>query len=120
MLRARGVQTGLLIGVWWACDRAARALHAPVPGAVLGLGLLLLLLGTGRLPIRALQHSTRWLIGEMLLFFIPPMVSLLDYPQFLGWLGVKLIVAIAAGTLAVMVATAATIEIGHRALRPRR
>lgn len=120
LIRAQLVQTGFLIGVWWVCEWAKRKVGLPVPGAVLGLALLLLLLGTGRLPIRAIQHSTKWLVGEMLLFFIPPMLSLLDYPQFLGWLGLKLLFAIAAGTLVVMVATALTIEICHWALRPQR
>jgi holin-like protein len=120
LIRARVVQTGLLIGFWWACEWLKRKTGAPVPGSVIGLALMLLLLGTGRLPIRAIQHGTKWLVGEMLLFFVPPMLSLLNYPQFLGWLGLKLVFAIAVGTLAVMVATAMTIELCHWALRPQR
>jgi holin-like protein len=112
--------SALLIGFWAGCEAIKHATGAPVPGSVLALAILLFLLCAGWLPLRAVQHGTRWLIGEMLLFFVPPMLSLLNYPQFFGLLGLKLIFAIVVSTLLVMVVTALTIEVAHGFLHPRR
>lgn len=120
LLRRRTFQTVGLVGFWGFCEWAKQITRTPIPGAVIGLMLLIVLLGTGWLPIRAIQHGTKLLMGEMLLFFVPPMLSLLDYPQFLGILGLKLLVAISLGTLGVMLATALTIECCHWAIQSRR
>lgn len=120
LLGVRAQQSALLIGFWEGCEWIKRKTCAPVPGSVIALAILLILLCTGWLPLRAIHHSTKWLIGEMLLFFVPPMMSLLNYPQFFGLVGLKLIFTIAVSTLLVMVVTALTIEICHGVLYPRR
>lgn len=114
LVRVRVLQAGLLMGFWAAGEGLVRITGLPVPGPVVGLFLALAALASGRLPVRSLRHGSDWLIAEMLLFFIPPMLSLLDYPQFLGLLGLKILAAILLGILAVMVTTALTIEAFHR------
>ena len=60
-----------LAALWWASDLVMRWLHLPVPGSVAGLGILVLLLRTGLLPLAWVKEGADWLLAEMLLFFIP-------------------------------------------------
>ncbi|MNJ49494.1 holin-like protein [compost metagenome] len=62
----------------------------PIPGGVMGLALLLM--------------------AEMLLFFIPALMSLLDYGSLLRDDGWRILLVIAVSTLMVMVMTAVTVE----------
>ena len=106
------------MGFWQAGSCAARLVGIAIPGPILGLFLVLFLLGAGWLPLKAVSHGARWLLGDMLLFFMPPTLALLDHARFFGLLGLKLLVAIIAGTVIVMTVTALTIEVCHRLVRP--
>jgi holin-like protein len=120
-LRAnRIVQALLLIAFWQIGDAVARASGLPIPGAILGLFLVLGLLGTGRLRLQTVDRGAAWFVGEMLLFFVPPVLAVLDHPELLGVLGLKLLAAIVVGTLIVMTVTAVTIDVCYRLLVPAR
>lgn len=120
LVRARIFQAVLLLGFWQLGEWITQACHLPVPGAITALFVVLALLGLGWLPLQRIQHGSTWFIGEMLLFFVPPLLALLDYPQFFGLLGLKLLVAIIAGTLIVMTVTALTVEVCSRFLSARK
>ena len=111
LVRARVLQILLLAGLWQVGEFASRGLGLPIPGSVFALFLTLILLAAGWLPLNCLHHGAQWLIGEMLLFFVPPLMALRDYPQFWGLLGLKLLAAIVIGIVAVMGATALTVEV---------
>ena len=92
----------------------ANAAGLPVPGGVIGMALVLALLASGQLRIRNVHRGASWLLGEMLLFFVPAVMSLLDHREFLGVLGAKLLVVILLGTALVMAGTALTIDLCYR------
>lgn len=108
------IQAGFFIAVWWACDALAAILHLPLPGGVLGLVVVTALLLAGWLPEARIDSGARLLLGEMLLFFTPPLMAVLNHPELLGWTGLKLAAIIVLGTLVVMLAVAAVVE---RAIR---
>ena len=54
------------------------------------------------------------LLTDMLVFFVPAVPAVLDHPEFLGWLGVKIVAVIAMGTIIVMAITAMTVELACR------
>lgn len=83
----------------------------PIPGGVMGLGLLLLLFACGMLKPATLQLGAGWLMAEMLLFFIPALMSLLDYGSLVRSEGWRILLVIAVSTLMVMVVTAVTVEL---------
>lgn len=117
LLRRQPVlQVLLLLGLWWLTDAAARALALPVPGSVIGLGLLLALLASGALPAACLQRGAGFLTGHLMLFFIPPMLALRDHPELLSATGAKLLLAVGLGTLAVMAGTGLVVELAMRRL----
>ncbi|GLH74322.1 hypothetical protein GETHLI_28240 [Geothrix limicola] len=104
------VQVLGLVALWWAADQAARGLHLPIPGSVLALGALVLLLHTGLLPLAWIKEGADWLLAEMLLFFIPAVVAVVQYPSVILKAGWQLLVVILVGTVAVMVGTALVVE----------
>lgn len=119
--KSRIAQVFVLVSFWQAGDGLSRVLHLPIPGAVIGLFLVLGLLGMGWLKLGAVRRGANWFVGEMLLFFVPPVLAVLDHPEFASWLGVKLLAAIVLGTGVVMAVTAITVEVCHRwllAVRP--
>ena len=58
-----------------------------------------------------LQLGAGWLMAEMLLFFIPALMSLLDYGSLLRSEGWRILLVIGSSTLLVMVFTALTVEL---------
>jgi len=112
--RSRVLQIALIVLFALLGQVLAKALGLPVPGGVIGMALVLALLATRRLRVRNVHRGASWLLAEMLLFFVPAVMSLLDHREFLGMLGVKLLVVILLGTAMVMAGTALTIDLCYR------
>jgi holin-like protein len=96
---------GCQLANWW---------HWPIPGGVIGLALLLLAFAFGWVKPAALQLGAGLLLAEMLLFFIPALMSLLDYGTLLRTEGWRIMLVIGVSTLLVMVVTAFTVELACR------
>lgn len=92
----------------------ADALGLPVPGGVIGMALVLLLLATRRLRVRNVHRGASWLLGEMLLFFIPAVLAVVQYRELVRHQGWRICAVIALSTLAVMVVTALVVEQVYR------
>ncbi len=108
--QSRLIQAALLAGGWWLCDKAVRFLALPVPSGIVGLVILLALLQSGRLRTTWVRRGTLGLLDHMVLFFVPAVIALLNHPELLGVVGVKLLAVIAFSTLSVMVGTAFAVE----------
>ena len=103
-------QVGVLIAAWWLADEAAAALHLPFSGGVVGLFVLVALLLAGWVRPAAIELGANWLLANMLLFFIPLVVSVVQFTQLLKAQGLMLFVNIGLGFASVMLATALTVE----------
>lgn len=112
--RSRVLQICLLVLFSLLGQALAQVLGLPVPGGVIGMALVLFLLATRRLRVCNVHRGASWLLGEMLLFFVPAVMSLLDHREFLGLLGLKLLAVILLGTALVMTGTALTIDLCYR------
>ncbi len=82
----------------------------PLPSGVLGLGFLLLLLALNWLPERFIAIGATWLVSELLLFFIPPVVASINYAPILEQYGANLVLTLVLGSVSVMVLTGFTID----------
>lgn len=96
--------------LWLLADLLSRRFLPWVPGSVLGMALLLALLASGLVKPGWLAAGTAWLLGELLLFFIPAVIAIVDYGDFVRLYGVVLLFVIVVSTLAVMAATALAVE----------
>ena len=105
------VELATLCALFLLGGQLAAWLGWPIPGGVMGLALLLILFASGVLKPAMLQLGAGWLMAEMLLFFIPALMSLLDYGALIRDEGWRILLVIAVSTLMVMVVTALTVEL---------
>ncbi|MGA9096025.1 CidA/LrgA family protein [Pseudomonas putida] len=105
------VELAVLCTLFLLGGQVASWLGWPIPGGVMGLALLLILFASGVLKPATLQLGAGWLMAEMLLFFIPALMSLLDYGALIREEGWRILLVIAVSTLMVMVVTAMTVEL---------
>lgn len=103
-------QVGVLIVAWWLADQLGRALHLPFSGGVVGMLVLVGLLLAGWVRPASVQLGANWLLANMLLFFIPLVVSVVQFTELLRQQGLTLLLDIGLGFACVMLATAFTVE----------
>ena len=99
-----------MIAAWWLADEAAASLHLPFSGGVVGLFVLVALLLSGWVRPAAIELGANWLLANMLLFFIPLVVSVVQFTHLLKTQGLTLFLDIGLGFASVMLATAFTVE----------
>ena len=104
------LQLGLMVGFWLAGEGLVRLLSLPVPGGLVGLAAVLLLLVTRSLSATGLRRGAQWLLADMLLFFVPAVLAVLDHREFLGLMGLKILCVIVLSTALVMVVTATVVD----------
>ncbi len=104
------VELAALIAIWWIAGRLGTLLHLPLPGSLLGLFLLLAALALRLIHPNRLRRGSNLLLRHLILFFIPPMMVLLDHPEMIGGLGIKLLAIIVIGTVSVMTATGLVVQ----------
>lgn len=113
-------QVLLLGGIWWIAERLASLLALPLSGGIVGLGLLVALLLSGVVKPAWVEAGAELILGNMLLYFIPLVVSVVQYTDLLEHEGLKLLVAIGGGFLSVMLVTACVVELICQQIRKRR
>ena len=107
-------QVLLIVGLWIGAEWLVQATHLPIPSGIVGMMILLLLLGRQWVAPQTVSKGARWLLAEMLLFFVPAAMIVIQNPQLFGTLGLKLLLVIVVGTVLVMAATALTIDLLFR------
>jgi putative effector of murein hydrolase LrgA (UPF0299 family) len=113
----------LLVLLQWLGDLAAAALRLPVPGMVLGLGVLLALLalrahrhGPARAVPEGLDTVARGLHANLGLLFVPAGVGILAYRGVLAAEGPAILVAILGSTVIGIATTAVIASFAPRAV----
>jgi holin-like protein len=112
--RNEPLQLGLLLAFWLAGQGVVKLADLPVPGGVVGMLVVLLLFATGRLSVISIRRGAEWFIGDMVLFFIPAVLAVLDHRELLGLVGLKVLAVIVGSTLAVMGVTGLTVDLCYR------
>ncbi|MGF6112881.1 CidA/LrgA family protein [Pseudomonas frederiksbergensis] len=111
-------ELAVLLAIYLLGCQLAAWFSWPIPGGVIGMALLLLAFACGWVKPAALQMGAGLLMAEMLLFFIPALMSLLDYGGLLRDDGWRILLVIGVSTLMVMLVTAFTVELVVRLRRP--
>ncbi|WP_407174740.1 CidA/LrgA family protein [Bradyrhizobium sp. STM 3562] len=112
--RSRLLQIALMGAFWLAGEEIARICGLPVPGGIVGMALALAVLCARGLKVASMKRGADWLLAEMLLFFVPAVLALLDHREFMGLLGLKILAIILVSTTAVMCVTALTVDFCYR------
>ena len=104
------LQLGLYIGVFVACEQLVNWLRLPLPANIVGMVLMLVLIVTRIVPLSWVKAGSRWLLAEMLLFFIPAVVAVVNYGDLLRMDGWRICVVIGVSTMLVLASTALVVD----------
>ncbi|TCN77259.1 holin-like protein [Vibrio crassostreae] len=107
-------QVSVLCLVWLLSDWLVSGLHIPLPSNVFGMFFLLSLLLTKVVKVQWLKAGSSWLITEMLLFFIPAVVAIVNYQNLFQQQGIKIVLVIGVSTVFVLSMTALVVDIVYR------
>ncbi len=112
-------QVALLSALWWVADRLATRLALPLSGGIVGMALLVALLLAGVVKPAWVKAGAELILANMLLYFIPLVVSIVQYTDLFEHQGLKLLAAIGVGFLSVMLVTACVVELICQRIRKR-
>jgi holin-like protein len=78
-------------------------LNIKIPGSIIGMILLFILLQTKVIKLSWIETGGSWLLAELLLFFVPSAVGIMQYQHLLMDNGLKILVIIISSSLIVMI-----------------
>ena len=104
------LQVALLTGFWFVAEEISSRWLPQLPAGVLGMLLLLCGLLTRTLQLSWFKLGARWLLAEMLLFFIPAVIAVVKYPEMMRHQGLAILLVIVLSTLFVMAVTALAVD----------
>lgn len=108
------LQLSVLILIWWASSLIQQALNLPVSAGVIGLLLVLIALLSGLFKLQWIKTGSDFILGELVLLFIPCVVGIIKYKDLLLSQGWQLILSVVIGTFCVMLATAYSVYFGFK------
>ena len=82
----------------------------PIPASMFGLFLLFFALCLKIIKLEWVEKGSNWLLAELLLFFIPSAVGIVNYDEILSLQGAEIVGLIGISTIIVMGMTALTAE----------
>lgn len=107
-------QIVLLAAIWLLADIAVRTLHLPLPANLTGMLLLLACILLGVVKAEWFSAGARWLLAEMLLFFVPAVVAVVNYQDLLLEEGWRIMVVLLVSTTLVLGTTALVVDRVYR------
>ncbi|MDQ9832919.1 CidA/LrgA family protein [Acinetobacter soli] len=105
------LQIGLLIMLWWIGSLIQKLFQLPISAGVIGLFLVLLGLLSGTFKLNWIKSGSDFILSELVLFFVPCVVGLMNYKVLFLSEGLQLITAVVLGTVCVMLATVYTVHL---------
>lgn len=108
------LQLSFLVIIWWVASVIQRTLNLPVSAGVIGLLLVLFALLSGLFKLQWIKTGSDFILGELVLLFIPCVVGIIKYKDLFLTQGWQLILAVFIGTICVMLATAYSVYFGFK------
>ena len=107
-------QIALLAAIWVLADTAVRTFHLPLPANLTGMLLLLVCILLGVVKAQWFSAGARWLLAEMLLFFVPAVVAVANYQDLLLQEGWRIMLVLVTSTVLVLGTTALVVDRVYR------
>ncbi|GIO22234.1 CidA/LrgA family protein [Oceanobacillus sp. J11TS1] len=82
----------------------------PIPASMFGLFVLFVALCCNVIKLEWVDQGAKWLMAELLLFFIPSAVGIINYQEIFSLQGLAIVFLIVISTMIVMGITALTAE----------
>jgi len=113
-------QVALLSLIWMAAQYVSLHYLPQLPGGVLGMLVLLALFASGKVSPTWFERGAGWLLAELLLFFIPAVIAIVNFGALFADAGARIVLVIVLSTALVMLSTAFAVEWTGRLIRLRR
>ena len=110
-LKTASCQIIIILAVWSCAYVLQKLLNLPVASGVLGFFLLLFLLEMKCLKLAHVERGADLLLAELLLFFIPPVVGVIQYQDLLIASGWKILLVILISTALVMMVSVYSVRL---------
>lgn len=104
------VQLIIYIGIFIFADYIVGYFSIPLPANIVGMLILFIIIITGVVPVKFVKRGATFLLSEMLLFFVPAVVAIINYFDILEREGIRIMAVIALSTIIVLAATAWVVE----------
>lgn len=99
------LQVGVLLAATLVGNELTQMLHLKIPGSMVGILLVIILLQAKVIRLEWIESGANLLIAELMLFFIPSAVGVMQYKQLMVVDGMRFELVILLSTLTVMVCT---------------
>jgi len=103
-------QVGFYIVLYLLAEQLVAYFHLPLPASIVGMLLLLSLIVLRVIPLTWVKAGAGWLLAEMLLFFVPAVVAVVNYTELLLQQGWKIVLVIMVSTFLTLSVTARVVE----------
>lgn len=110
-LKTASYQIIIILAVWSYAYVLQKLLSLPVASGVLGFFLLLFLLEMKWLKLAHVERGANLLLAELLLFFIPPVVGVIQYQDLLIASGWQILLVILISTALVMMVSVYSVRL---------
>ena len=110
-LNTASYQIIIILAVWSCAYVLQKLLNLPVASGVLGFFLLLFLLEMKWLKLAHVERGADLLLAELLLFFIPPVVGVIQYQDLMIASGWKILLVILISTALVMMVSVYSVRL---------
>lgn len=100
----------LLFVFAWVGKGVSAALQLHIPGSLIGMGLLFVCLQLGWIRLKWVEAGAALVFSQMLLFFVPAIAGIMQYPWLLGIKGLLVLLVVVSGAALVMISTGVVAE----------
>lgn len=108
------LQLSLLIVIWWIASIIQQQLNLPISAGVIGLLLVLLALLSGIFKLQWIKTGSDFILGELVLLFVPCVVGIIKYKDLFLTQGWQLVLTVSIGTICVMLTTVYSVYFGFK------
>ncbi|CAH8203620.1 Holin-like protein CidA [Vibrio aestuarianus] len=104
------LQIVILSLIWFVAQYLVTTFHLPLPANLTGMLLLLALIMFRVVRVDWLRKGATWLLAEMLLFFVPAVVAVVNYQDIVQQDGLRILAVLIASTMVVIAVTAWVVD----------
>lgn len=114
LMLVTAVQVIFLSAIFMGVEYLGQILHIPLPANLLGMLVVLLLLFCRIVPLKIIKSGSNWLLSEMLLFFVPAVVAVVNFKAVMLTMGVQIFAVIILSSCVVLIATAFIVNLIYK------
>ena len=113
-------QIGIVFGICWVSQCIERVLPFTMPASIIGMLLLLAMLGLRIVKAEHIREKSDFLLENLPFFFVPAVVSVMNYVDVLRTCAVPFLVICVVSTVVTFAATVGAVRLTCRLMERRK